>query len=166
MNVVQEFIGQRRARDEERIGELLAEERDERDRAGQRRAEIEALYREIQDLERVSRAIDNLPEPQQKPAPGPTEEEAPLTIKGAVLAVLADAPQGLIALDILRRINQRFGLGLVRTSLSPQLTRLKKAGAIDLHGSIWTTGPKFKKAPSKPADGETEIGPEAHTSGP
>jgi hypothetical protein len=53
------------------------------------------------------------------------------------MSVLPEFPEGLLALDILAKINARFDLSLVRTSLSPQLTRLKREGRITNRGSIW-----------------------------
>tara|TARA_B100000614_G_scaffold151374_1_gene134212 strand:- start:2710 stop:2970 length:261 start_codon:yes stop_codon:yes gene_type:complete len=49
-----------------------------------------------------------------------------LTIKEMVLELLAEVfPEGLTALEILERIQARWLPGLERTSLSPQLSRLK-----------------------------------------
>ena len=53
------------------------------------------------------------------------------------MEVLRDHPGGLLALDILAKINERHGLGTVRTSLSPQLTRLKQERKITNRGSTW-----------------------------
>lgn len=60
-----------------------------------------------------------------------------MTIKEAVVNVLEDAPSGFSALDILREINTRFGWDYARESLSPQLSRLKQEGHINLTGRTW-----------------------------
>jgi hypothetical protein len=68
-----------------------------------------------------------------------TETKSQLTIKQAVLEVLKDRADGMTALDILAEINTRFFSGRVtRTSLSPQLSRLKDDdGKIELKGNKW-----------------------------
>jgi hypothetical protein len=61
----------------------------------------------------------------------------PGSIKEAALEVLRDAPDGLLALDVLKRINDRRMEPISRSSLSPQLTRLARAGLVALVGSNW-----------------------------
>ena len=52
--------------------------------------------------------------------------ETTITIKDAILDVLAVAPQGLTSNELLTALNDRFFEGtLVRTSMSPQIARLK-----------------------------------------
>jgi hypothetical protein len=63
------------------------------------------------------------------------------TIKRAVLKTLEDAPGGMDALTILAAINHRLGSHFERTSLSPQLSRLKEDGFISLHGKLWKLAP-------------------------
>lgn len=60
-------------------------------------------------------------------------------IMEAVLEVLRDREDGMTALEILAEINTRyFGGRIARSSLSPQLSRLKdKHGKIDLRGNKW-----------------------------
>lgn len=71
-----------------------------------------------------------------------------MTIKQMVIKALEDHPNGLIALDILSEINSRFGKSYVRTSLSPQLSRLGKAGKIHKSGKHWILGkPDIQEAP-------------------
>jgi hypothetical protein len=61
------------------------------------------------------------------------------TIMEAVLEVLKDHEEGMTALEILAEINTRyFGGKIVRSSLSPQLSRLKdKKKTIRLRGNRW-----------------------------
>jgi len=68
-----------------------------------------------------------------------TETKSQLTIKQAVLEVMKDHREGMTALEILAAINTRyFGGRMVRSSLSPQLSRLKNDdGKIDLRGNKW-----------------------------
>lgn len=65
----------------------------------------------------------------------------PGTIKAEVMDILKQHPDGLIALDILDHLNRQRPVPLERTSLSPQLSRLAKAGHIDRRGSLWFIAP-------------------------
>ena len=66
-------------------------------------------------------------------------QEARPSIKQAVLEVMKHRPNGMTALEILAAINERYFEGrLVRTSLSPQLSRLKDDDKkITLRGNRW-----------------------------
>jgi len=59
------------------------------------------------------------------------------TIKEAVLDILKPGPKGMTALEILAEINRRYGADYPRTSLSPQLSRLKVQGLIKRKGTVW-----------------------------
>lgn len=60
------------------------------------------------------------------------------TIKDAVIEVLRAKGAGMTALEILAAINLKFGTEYPRTSLSPQLSRLKADGRINREGIVWT----------------------------
>jgi hypothetical protein len=59
------------------------------------------------------------------------------TIKQAVMEVLKGRVSGMTALEILAEINKRFSVDYPRTSLSPQLSRLKAEGKIKREGNTW-----------------------------
>ncbi|MDF0521580.1 hypothetical protein P0R31_30500 [Bradyrhizobium yuanmingense] len=61
------------------------------------------------------------------------------TIMQAVIEVLKSKPDGMTAQEILAEINKNYFDGtIVRTSLSPQLSRLKdRDKKIDLRGTRW-----------------------------
>lgn len=59
------------------------------------------------------------------------------TIQTMIVDVLRDFPGGLEALEIVRHIRERYGRDVPRTSLSPQLSRLKTDGVIDLENKTW-----------------------------
>lgn len=80
-------------------------------------------------VERIDRAIAAL-----------GEKQAPyVSIMDAVMEVLADRQEGMTANEILGEINARFFGGKVaRSSLSPQLSRLKNRDhKIELRGNKW-----------------------------
>lgn len=88
---------------------------------------IGALENELHEIEALIATLDSI---QANTTP---------TIMQAVLEVLQDRPDGLTALEILDEINSRyFGGSIVRTSLSPQLSRLKdRDKKIELVGNKW-----------------------------
>lgn len=69
------------------------------------------------------------------------------TTQDMVLEILNDKPKGLSALNILEELNSRWSLGLVRTSLSPQISRLKQKGKLLYSDGLWSV-------PSTPSLGE------------
>ncbi|MET4388571.1 chromosome segregation ATPase [Bradyrhizobium sp. F1.4.3] len=87
------------------------------------------------ELEQINSALKAIDETQAKNLP---------TIKEAILKVLEDHPDGMTALEILAEINTRFFAGrIARTSLSPQLSRLKDDDQkIGLKGTKWILLPK------------------------
>ena len=75
------------------------------------------------------------------------EHKARPTIMEAILATLDHKPDGLTALEILDELNAKYFNGeLARTSLSPQLSRLKERDRkITLQGDRWI------KLPTQPS---------------
>ncbi len=88
------------------------------------------------ELETIDEALKKLEEPE---ATG-----GPITIMQAVMEALSHKPNGMTALEILDEINAaHFGGTIVRTSLSPQLSRLKNRDKkIELRGNRWYALPK------------------------
>ena len=54
-----------------------------------------------------------------------------------IVQVLAGRPQGATATDILQLIEAIFGKKIIRSSISPQLSRLKSAGVLILENNMW-----------------------------
>lgn len=75
------------------------------------------------------------------------------TIKDGVVQLLEEMyPTGLTALEILDRLNRRWWRGeLKRTSLSPQITRLKKLGKVVSERGTWKA--PQRNAPSVGTEG-------------
>jgi hypothetical protein len=100
-------------------------------------AEIEKLEGELAQLDTAGYAlglVNGLP----RPSLGITRRVTPtVTIKEAVMSVLQSYPNGLPALQILEEINKRNSTNYRRTSLSPQLSRLKQEGKLTQQGINW-----------------------------
>lgn len=98
------------------------------------RFELHAKQRDLAalalDVERIDRAIAAIEDEHRGPY---------ISIMDAVMAVLEDRGEGMTATEILAEINARyFGGKIVRSSLSPQLSRLKnRDGKIELRGNKW-----------------------------
>lgn len=114
---------------------------------------IAVLEKEMQHLRNAAKAI-NMVNGLQISRRSPPK----VTIKQAVKSVLEDFPDGLSALEILAEVNERFQLEVVRTSLSPQLTRLKRDGVIKRDHHRWRLSGAYQKSsedvPSEPTKGE------------
>ncbi len=116
----------------------------------QRRAELRRNLEELDVAERVYR--ESLAEGESEPSLGElfgdifnqatawTERERyrPKTIKQMILQLLNENyPGGLTALEILDHIRKRWMPTLERTSLSPQITRLKGKNAVTNDKGKW-----------------------------
>lgn len=77
---------------------------------------------------------------------------ANLTIKEMVKAILGGAPAGMTAHDILAAIKVDYDKEIERTSLSPQLSRLKADDEVRLIGDRWFTHPNWMRVTSRQQD--------------
>lgn len=108
---------------------------------GERKA---ALLQELHDLEsaerlyRESREKMSATQGERSRPEGRIRRVARPSIKKAVMIILRENPRGLTAREILSRIYERWGWRLERTSLSPQLSRLREERRIKNRDSIWT----------------------------
>jgi hypothetical protein len=116
-----------------RLTELSAEEERLRDRLAEIAKEKESLKR----AEQAAKDDEELSKRTIRSGRYVTRRIKPNTIMDTVLKILRESPRGLIALDILAKINLNRDQPIERTSLSPQLSRLKQGGFIELEGSTW-----------------------------
>ena len=126
------------------------------------------LQKELADLETAERVFREAPEPGGNASGGDPHEPPPVyseqlrenalawaarpkTIKEMVLRLLTEAyPSGLTALEILEGIQKRWMPGLERTSLSPQLTRLKNdALVVNRVGKWFSSDSELAKSKKK-----------------
>ena len=116
---------------------------------------IEQLQFELDEVDKAAAAIGMVNGVQRdarhKPKRGILREG---TIKDFVVRVLSEHPGGLVALDILAAINEKFGTEYPRTSLSPQLSRLAKQGVLGRRGMVW-----YLKSANNESDDDGEAGP-------
>lgn len=107
-------------------------------------AEIEAVRIEREKLEQVAVMLgsqETRPSERALVAQGRAPRRlSEATIKMTVLNLLHAFPAGQTALEILERINRTVDAPYPRTSLSPQLSRLKTEGKIHRIGRVWTLG--------------------------
>jgi hypothetical protein len=104
------------------------------------RPKMETYRKEWAELDTALKAIGGA---QKKVEEAAQPDEPTLTIKEAILAVLAKQPNGLLSPAILEAINKEyFGGRIARTSFSPQLSRLKSDGDILLRGIHYVLNPQ------------------------
>jgi hypothetical protein len=128
---------------------------------------LHELKAELDDVNRAERALD----PSQSPWDELVDDAVPTrgvlregTIKDFVVRVLSERPRGLVAVDILSAINRRFGTDYPRTSLSPQLSRLKQEGVLDREGLVWRIA-KEKGPTAGPVEPDSSSGAGAGAQG-
>jgi DNA repair exonuclease SbcCD ATPase subunit len=132
MNTTREMLLARRRELLDSLPALAQRFRNLREEILQCESQVQQLQNE---LSAIDEALKKLADPGPRPAP---------TIMEAVLEVLNHKPNGMTALEILDEINAKYFDGaIVRTSLSPQLSRLKdRDGKIELRGNRWYRVPK------------------------
>jgi hypothetical protein len=67
----------------------------------------------------------------------PPRRASQMTIKEMIRSILRSRPDGLAAGEILQEIQERFSVAVERTSLSPQLSRLRDSGDVTLVNARW-----------------------------
>lgn len=97
------------------------------------RDQIRALKAELVELRTVKLGLEG----KREEAPQEPPSQPGVTIKDMVRAVLAKHPDGLAATGILDAIKADFEVTMERTSLSPQLSRLRKSGDVVLEDGVW-----------------------------
>jgi hypothetical protein len=132
MSTARDLLLNRRSEITGKVAPLIADIARLKETLAVRQRELAAWNAELDQIQSALRAIEE------------TEAKSRLTIKQAVLEVLKDHPEGMTALEILAQINTRyFGGDIPRTSLSPQLSRLKDNDQkIELTGNKWFLRPQ------------------------
>jgi hypothetical protein len=127
---------------------------DERER--EIKDQIRLLKEELSEVRIARAALDPTPE---------YSEEGDVTIKDMIRAVLKGESLGLAAAEILKKIEAQYGKRLERTSLSPQLSRLRGEEEVTLTAGRWYLRPKpetkfppLKFVTSDGRSGEVDVG--------
>lgn len=103
-----------------------------------RRAELQQELRELEIAERVYRecGIQMVRDQVLNAAEVPLSPRK--SIKQMIIDILSDMhPHGLTALELVDQIGAQYGTEVKRTSLSPQLTRLKNEAEIVNDRGVW-----------------------------
>lgn len=144
----------------------------------ERRAEVERAKRaalaeaarpfdiELQKIDAALKAVGSFTLRSDEPSPVESTDDASpraktkaigMTLKEMIIVVLRAHQGGMDALSILAAINDRWEIGLARTSLSPQLSRLKAEGKLRLVGKDWSLVQK-DEAPDAGTSGASSVG--------
>lgn len=115
MTSIREYLESRRTKLRAEMQPLEAEAAQLRAHLSAHDGKLRSLAKELADVEKALQAIGK-----RQPSANT------ITIKDAILKVVAASPNGMTSAEILAAINDQFFDGtIVRTSMSPQLTRLK-----------------------------------------
>ncbi len=118
-----------------------------------RKAALRKELAEIEAAERVYRQSGVGSGDATLPFNLPVQSVRP-TIKEGIIQLLEEVyPMGLTALEILDRLNRRWWRGgLKRTSLSPQITRLKKDKKVVSERGTWKVAKKTAPEDDEPSE--------------
>jgi hypothetical protein len=97
------------------------------------KAQIKALRAELSDLKTAKSALDS--SSSQVESSG--QQSGSVTIKDMVRSILKSDSTGLTATDLIIKIKENFDRDLERTSLSPQLSRMKEDGEVIVQENSW-----------------------------
>jgi hypothetical protein len=107
-----------------------------RQREAQVRKQISALEAELRELAAAREAIDGGKVADVQPT---NAQAGKRTIKGMIRSVLTDHPEGGVAEHIIEWVQATYGVEVPRSSMSPQLSRLKAEGVLYLDSvtKVW-----------------------------
>ena len=131
METLRDFIARRRVEIDEAEASL--------------RKSIEALADERQQLHRAAFAAGIAFDTEARPVPRaaePAPRRPGVSMKEGVVHVLKENGRAMTALEILPLLNEYLGSAFERTSLSPQLSRLKADGLVRRDGAKWELIPE------------------------
>lgn len=98
--------------------------------------QIRALRGELSQLRTIEHSVAT-PSTYANKEGGASKKGGGLTFQDMVVEVLKRRPQGAGAKELLILIKDFHGKSIMRSSLSPQLSRLKSNGVLSLEGGIW-----------------------------
>lgn len=113
------------------------------------RAELNSVCNERQQLRKAAQAAgiaDSksavsatavLQAPDRQALSRRTRNGSEKTIKEAVVEILAEVGKGMTANELLPAVNERLQADYSRSSLSPQLSRLRHAGELERNDKVW-----------------------------
>ena len=109
-------------------------------------ARYKALKAEMEEVRRLKAAIKTASgQPAKKPRTRARNPEDGPTFKDMIKVVLAEKGDGADALEIIDLIKDKFNKTLMRTSISPQLSRMKANGDLVLEDKVWFLPQHYEK---------------------
>jgi predicted Zn-ribbon and HTH transcriptional regulator len=105
------------------------------------RTELSKVSAQIEQLKRAASIADEVVAPTQSSVL-PLVSRRPrrlkgMTLKEAIVEILNQRGHGLTAAEILMELNSRHKTDFARESLSPQISRLRQEGHLELTDRIW-----------------------------
>lgn len=96
---------------------------------------LSELRHELSELDAAEEAIASDTPSQREPSISTSHSRT--TIKDMIVEVLQRVPNGLESNEIIDKIRGQFDAEVPRTSMSPQLSRLKAEGVLAVDGKRW-----------------------------
>lgn len=104
--------------------------------------QMREIRRELTEVRIARAALDPMPDEDAEDG-----DDKNITIKDMIRAVLRGRQFGASSAEILAAIEHDFGKALERTSLSPQLSRLRGSGIVTLESGRWFLCPEAEPEP-------------------
>ncbi|MCA0051639.1 winged helix-turn-helix domain-containing protein [Mesorhizobium sp. B283B1A] len=132
------------------------------------RHRLSSIEEEIEQIERAAEAANISLEISEvgrrsKAIAFSSQSKLPQTMKEAAVEALKDEASGMTTNDILKVVNDKLGTNYPRSSLSPQLSRLKGDGILYREGDRWILAPDRNLAANSPSlneNGASEDAPD------
>ena len=118
------------------------------DDIAQRKRQLQGELKELRALEKALRAVGSATAKAKTATQHKTPGDTGPTLKKMIVAVLEERSYGADALEILDLIKGKFGQDVKRTSLSPQLSRLKKSEQLVLIDKVWCLPGQLPEEPT------------------
>lgn len=98
---------------------------------------IKLLRRELSEIRAMEQALTIQSDDPKNSRNPELRSNQSLTFQDMIMLILKSTPEGATANELLEMIDGRFNKKIMRSSISPQLSRLKQKGKITLKDGVW-----------------------------
>jgi hypothetical protein len=98
---------------------------------------IKLLRRELSEIRAMEQALTIQSDGPKNSRNPELRSNQSLTFQDMIMLTLKSTPEGATANELLEMIDGRFNKKIMRSSISPQLSRLKQKGKVTLKDGMW-----------------------------
>jgi hypothetical protein len=98
---------------------------------------IKLLRRELSEIRAMEQALTIQSDDPKNSRNHELRSNQSLTFQDMIMLTLKSTPEGATANELLEMIDGRFNKKIMRSSISPQLSRLKQKGKVTLKDGMW-----------------------------